>query len=549
MRDVEHRPAAGFGPAGSPLGQLSLERVAEDGVRAFAATGQDFGEFDFSIQHCTAGGLFYRGRYSGGQVLACGEGSRLYGQYRSDAPENPPTSPGAPLRSGFFSIGTEGSPPALRFTGEITQYLAGVPTNTWGGACTGAVCTGPVGAQPTPTPTTPATVPPRLSCDSAAVFEGPAPPRTFCGLKPLRDNVRDGAEGNVATAEGGVIAACGLLIAAGLFEGLTVPATAGASTPAVATHITWLGGACVAAILAYTGARARVEIDDVVRAQTGKPKIEDQVGSRGGAVAADAHRIFLPRPRPAGGGASAKACSKVAGRAPCARLAALSRQAVSASGAAASLAEALAVSSRRALRAASVDDAEGAVLQQAVANVYAGALAEALASQQRATAALAGLLRSRGLDVRLTRAQVTAVADHISRLRGIPPAALARLRSDGFSDAQIREAFRNFEAPSGPLTLSGALSKAPSTAGLSTAPDSITPGQVGVIVRALTTQRAIPAGLDTTLLADVDRLSAAPTSGRAAAARRLADDAAKVAGRYGLLLRLAVEPLAPAGSG
>ena len=117
-------------------------RAALELRRAFAASRQDFGDFDFKDDRCSAGGLFFRGSYSaGGKVLACGVGSStLYGQYRSDSAENPPTAPGAAFRSGYFTISIAGTSPGIRFTGVLAQWLGGAPENAWGGACSGSVC-------------------------------------------------------------------------------------------------------------------------------------------------------------------------------------------------------------------------------------------------------------------------------------------------------------------------------------------------------------------------------------------------------------------------
>ena len=307
---------------------MVLERVDEAGVRAFAATGQDFGDFDFDVSRCQAG-AFYRGTYSaGGKILACAAASTLYGQYRSDLPENPPTAPGASLRSGSFTIALEGAPPAVRFSGEITQYLANVPSNRWSGSCTGAVC-----AIAAPAPTVPGG-----GCDAAvnilqrggtaldrpgrSRWNAAEPKKTFCGWRPLRDDVRSGLEGNKETAAGSTFTTC-LSALAALTAGGIFPATLPATGPAAQA----LGALCGTSILAWWGIEVRSEWDDVVREKTGTPAFEQSLGARASAVAPAARQIFLPRPRlKAPSGLTAR-CQADAEPARCTRLVAVAARA------------------------------------------------------------------------------------------------------------------------------------------------------------------------------------------------------------------------------
>lgn len=534
----------------APLGQVVLERVDEAGVRAFAATGQDFGDFDFDVSRCQAG-FFYRGTYSaGGKILACGAGSTLYGQYRSDLPENPATAPGAPLRSGFFTITIEGTPPAVRFSGEISQYLANVPSNRWSGSCSGAVC-----AVAAPAPT----VPGGGGCDAAVNilqrertapdrpgrtrWNATEPKKTFCGWRPLRDDVRAGLEGNKETAAGSTFTTCLSALAAATAGGV-FPATLPATGPVAKA----LGVLCGTSILAWWGIEVRGEWDDVVREKTQTPAFEQSLGARASAVAPTARQIFLPRPRLKAPAGLAAQCPAGAARARCARLVAVTARAASASGQVASLSEAVAVCLHRARIAETAQDADGVAIQRTLVDVYSRAMATALKEQRVAYLALARAMRAERLDVRLTKAQAARAARRLGRAGGIPAVVLSRLRSDGFSAAEIRSRFRVLAAtPARPLTLTALLRRPPATAALTDPPQTMTTAQLAAIVRALAAQGRLSAALAATLEADLAGLDAAGASARAAAASRLSADAAKAPGRHGLVVQLAVKILVSGG--
>ena len=175
-------------------------------------------------------------------------------------------------------------------------------------------------------------------------------------------------------------------------------------------------------------------------------------------------------------------------------------------------------------------------------------MATALKEQRVAYLALARAMRAERADVRLTKAQAARVARRLARPGGIPAAVLSRLRSDGFSAADIRARFRVLAAtPARPLTLTALLRRPPATAALASPPQTMTAAQLAAVVGALAAQGRLSTALASTLQADLAGLDAAGASARAAAASRLTADAARAPGRHGLVVQLAVRILVSGG--
>jgi hypothetical protein len=548
-----HNPAAPFS------GALWITTDADPRPATFSLTVADVSsaEFRFAAMGAIPGAIPYPGcnpgpgaspvYYVGTYITAAGDTGRIggcqesagggfLGWYRSDTQSTPNQAWGITLQIG----GPSGGPGTWAQPGEL---LPGRRLS-WQEA--------PSGTPALPAPSAPI----GAGCGAGVAFEAgaaglgvrareaQAPARTFCGVRPLRDDVRAGVEGNAEAAGGASFVACVAALVAAAGAGITVPATGGGTAPLVGpTVVNVVAAACGTSLLTWAGFSLRGQVDDVVRSQTGTPPFEHAL-PRPRRATAKAEPIVLPRPRLTRGAGAARRCGTGRGRTACLRIAGLGARAVSASADAASLGEAMAVSAARGLRAAGAGDAEGAAVQEAVSNAYAGALAQALATQRRAAAAFARAVRAQGLDLRPSRRQVVAVKGRLSRLQGVPRLVISRLRRDGFGDARIRATFSGLGAvPARPLSLARALAPRAPTAGLVAAWESIDIPQAAAVVRALSAQGGLSATLAAALLAGLERLRTAGAADRPAAADRLAADAARARGRHGLLLQLLIEPL------
>lgn len=460
--------------------------------------------------------LFYVGAYDGagggrgpGVILACTgkDPGKLLVQYQD---QQPGVGPGP---AGAITIQLSFAP--VRFErANFVQYVSGAAVQYLSGTCTSGPCTA----------------------------DTPFVPPSSAKEGFLTANQRDGVIGNTAFAAGGSVVACAVAIGAVGLNAFLNPASWAA--------LPWSGqlliAACVGGTISTGGGGVTLWLDSIIARLRGAAGAQSL--AREGAVvrprilAASGARatVVLPRARPVRSTGLGRRCRPGPAGPRCRALAALADRYLNDLGVAASLQETVAVAARRLDDAESAGDAQSVQLQGAVIKVYLGQLADALANEHRSAVALAGGLRSRGLDIRLTRAQATRVAGLLARRR--PATVAARLRQDGLSTAEINAGFGvalGLGAASRPLGLVRALSQPVRLAGLRAAYHSLSPAEIGAIVRSLAAQGALSGALAANLKADVATLQAAQGAARRAAVARLRADAKRAPGRYGLLLRLA----------
>lgn len=460
--------------------------------------------------------LFYIGAYDGaggsrgpGVILACtgNDPGKLLVQYQD---QQPGAGPGP---AGAITIQLSFAP--VRFErANFVQYFSGTPVQYLSGTCTSGPCTA----------------------------DTPFVPPSSAKEGFLTSNQRDGVIGNTAFAAGGSVVACAVAIGAVGLNAFLNPASWAA--------LPWSGqlliAACVGGTLSAGGGGVTLWLDSIVARLRGAAgahslALEDAgVAPRRLEASGPSAAIVLPRARPVRSTGLGRRCRPGPSGPRCRALAALADRYLNDLGVAASLQETVAVGARRLSDAQSAGDGQSVQLQGAVIKVYLGQLADALANEHRSAVALAGGLRSRRLDIRLTRAQATRVAGLLARRR--PAAVAARLRQDGLSAADVQGGFGvalGLGAANRPLSLVGALSRPVPVAGLRSAYHSISPAEIGAIVQSLAAQGALRGALAATLKADVATLEAAQGAARKAAVVRLRADAKRAPGRYGIILQLA----------
>ena len=136
-----------------PLGVITLDLISQPNAQA--VEGKPFGAFNYTSKCTSPDAHNFAGTYRGsgsttgdaGRILACSQGTTLYGTYRSQELENAGnTFPGSGLRSGEFTITHNLGGAAAAFTGTILQHFSA--TVPWTGRCVSATCQGELPAQP-----------------------------------------------------------------------------------------------------------------------------------------------------------------------------------------------------------------------------------------------------------------------------------------------------------------------------------------------------------------------------------------------------------------
>ena len=136
-----------------PLGAITLDLISQPNAQA--VEGKPFGAFNYTSKCTSPDAHNFAGTYRGsgsttgdaGRILACSQGTTLYGTYRSQELENAGnTFPGSGLRSGEFTITHNLGGAAAAFTGTILQHFSA--TVPWTGRCVSATCQGELPAQP-----------------------------------------------------------------------------------------------------------------------------------------------------------------------------------------------------------------------------------------------------------------------------------------------------------------------------------------------------------------------------------------------------------------
>ncbi len=136
-----------------PLGKITLDSISDPEARA--VEGKPFGAFNYTSKCTSPDAHNYAGTYRGsgsttedaGRILACSQGTTLYGTYRSQVPENAGNAfPGSGFRSGEFTITHNLGGAAAAFTGTILQHFSA--TVPWTGRCVSPTCQAELPAQP-----------------------------------------------------------------------------------------------------------------------------------------------------------------------------------------------------------------------------------------------------------------------------------------------------------------------------------------------------------------------------------------------------------------
>jgi hypothetical protein len=136
-----------------PLGVITLDLISQPNAQA--VEGKPFGAFNYTSKCTSSDAHNFAGTYRGsgsttgdaGRILACSQGTTLYGTYRSQELENAGnTFPGSGLRSGEFTITHNLGGAAAAFTGTILQHFSA--TVPWTGRCVSSTCQGELPAQP-----------------------------------------------------------------------------------------------------------------------------------------------------------------------------------------------------------------------------------------------------------------------------------------------------------------------------------------------------------------------------------------------------------------
>jgi hypothetical protein len=256
-------------------------------------------------------------------------------------------------------------------------------------------------------------------------------------------------------------------------------------------------------------------------------------------------RIALPRSRPSAPGSLTGLCRAARRPVSCPGLVRAASRYLLAVGTVASFQEATAVASNRLAGAQNARNVAGQVLQVAVIRAYAGPLAAAVRAQNAAGRSLAGQLAAAGIDVRLSAAQVERARGALSRVGGMPPVVLARLRNVGLDRALVARALGG-GPPAGALDLLALMRRQVPTAALDRFYRATTEADVAALVRSFAAQRLIGTSLTAALNADLAAAQAAPrASARLTALRRFAGRVLRgVPGRPGNLLLVAAEGVA-----
>jgi hypothetical protein len=192
----------------------------------------------------------------------------------------------------------------------------------------------------------------------------------------------------------------------------------------------------------------------------------------------------------------------------------------------------------------------GAVLQSAAAKGYAGELASALVAQQAAERTLAAALRKTRVDVRLNARNVQAVVKKLGSPNGVPPSIVSRLVADGVTSgaAELSQTLKSaLQGLPKTLALSRVLGVARPTAALRELHRTLTPPELAVLVRGLTSQGAVSTAAGDMLINDLRQaVNALTPETRTPAVDQFVKDAGgQVTGPAATLLTVAGAALAP----
>jgi hypothetical protein len=186
----------------------------------------------------------------------------------------------------------------------------------------------------------------------------------------------------------------------------------------------------------------------------------------------------------------------------------------------------------------------GALLQAAAEKAYSGELASALAAQQAAGRTLAAALRKTRLDLRLNARALQSLTKKLGSSNGIPPSIVSQLVADGATSgaAELSQTLKSaLQGLPKTLSLSSTLGAGVSTAALTELYRTLTPQELAVLVRGLTSQGAVSSAAGEMLINDLRQaVTAATPEARTPAVDQFIKDAgSQVTGPAATLLTFA----------